>query len=141
MTHLLLAERGLAAPLLARFQNGLLYGYTPGRVCTPEDLRQEAVWRAVANQLGKWHGRPPLPKGEGSQAQYGSIWSVIEQWTSALPTRNEEVISQKQILSTELKKSYAELQNTTSLDHKCVCLTLNSSTQVLHATKLPSSMF
>ena len=33
-THALLAERDLAAPLLARFQNGFLYSFLPGCACT-----------------------------------------------------------------------------------------------------------
>src|SRR5947207_11017468 len=55
-SHGLLAERGLAPPLLARFENGLLYRFIQGRVCTPQDLIIEPVWRAVARRLGQWHG-------------------------------------------------------------------------------------
>jgi len=71
-THALLAERGLAPPLLARFNNGLLYGFLPGRVCTPRDLLKEPVWRAVAVRLGEWHARLPLPNSKvkgGNQAE------------------------------------------------------------------------
>lgn len=58
-SHSLLAERGLATPLLARFRNGLLYKFIQGQVCTPHDLIQEQVWRAVARRLGEWHARLP----------------------------------------------------------------------------------
>src|SRR6516165_9452861 len=58
-SHKLLAERGLAPPLLARFNNGLLYKYIRGRVCSPEDLTREAVWRGVARRLAEWHAIVP----------------------------------------------------------------------------------
>lgn len=59
-SHSLLAQHGLAPPLLARFQNGLLYRFIRGRVCSPEDLRREEVWRGIARRLGEWHARLPV---------------------------------------------------------------------------------
>ncbi|KAL8793525.1 MAG: hypothetical protein Q9195_003898 [Heterodermia aff. obscurata] len=60
ISHSLLAQHDLAPPLLARFQNGLLYKFMRGQVCTPEDLRREPVWRGVAQNLGEWHGVLPV---------------------------------------------------------------------------------
>ena len=57
---MLLASHNLAPPLLARFQNGMIYRYIPGTVCTPADLREEAVWRGVATRLGEWHASLPI---------------------------------------------------------------------------------
>ncbi|KAL9105269.1 MAG: hypothetical protein Q9227_009528 [Pyrenula ochraceoflavens] len=59
-SHALLAEHGLAPPLLARFKNGLLYNFTRGQVCTPDDLTTEPVWRGVARRIAEWHARLPL---------------------------------------------------------------------------------
>ena len=59
-SHALLAARGLAPPLLARFENGLLYRFIQGRVCTAQDLTSEPVWRSVARELGEWHGSLPI---------------------------------------------------------------------------------
>jgi len=59
-SHSLLADRGMAPPLLARFQNGLLYGFIPGKVCKAQDLTREPVWRSVAQKLGEWHARIPI---------------------------------------------------------------------------------
>ena len=56
----MLAQHDLAPPLLARFQNGLLYKFIRGQVCTPGDLRREPVWRGVARTLGEWHGVLPV---------------------------------------------------------------------------------
>lgn len=59
-SHTLLARHSLAPPLLGRFQNGLLYRYMRGQVCTASDLGREAVWRAVARRLGEWHAVLPI---------------------------------------------------------------------------------
>jgi ethanolamine kinase len=64
-SHKLLAERGLAPPLLARFQNGLLYRFIRGRVCSPEDLTKEPVWRGVARRLAEWHALVPAGQIQG----------------------------------------------------------------------------
>ena len=66
-SHRLLAERGMAPPLLARFHNGLLYGFIPGKVCKAQDLTQEPIWRGVARKLGEWHARVPV-SGISSEA-------------------------------------------------------------------------
>ncbi|KAF2762015.1 kinase-like protein [Pseudovirgaria hyperparasitica] len=58
--HLLLAEHDLAPSLLARFENGLLYKYIAGQVCTPEDFRRKPIWRAIARRMGEWHARLPI---------------------------------------------------------------------------------
>jgi len=59
-SHGMLAERGMAPPLLGRFRNGLLYGFIPGYVCKAEDLAEEPVWRGIAQKLGEWHARIPI---------------------------------------------------------------------------------
>ncbi|KAL1973543.1 hypothetical protein VTN31DRAFT_6178 [Thermomyces dupontii] len=59
-SHELLARKGLAPPLLARFQNGLLYRFIRGHVCTPDDLTRPSVWRAVARRLAQWHAALPI---------------------------------------------------------------------------------
>lgn len=59
-SHRLLADRGMAPPLYARFQNGLLYGFVPGKVCKAQDLTREPVWRGVARKLGEWHAKVPI---------------------------------------------------------------------------------
>ena len=139
VTHALLAARGLAAPLLARFHNGLLYGYTPGRVCSPQDLQKEMVWRAVAARLGEWHARLPLPlldvvesqhelaatnasddQGIIGRSQSANIWSVIRKWISALPTRNETEETQKTVLQKEVEKSFGALNHDRGLGHRGV---------------------
>ncbi|KAL1983879.1 hypothetical protein VTN96DRAFT_9803 [Rasamsonia emersonii] len=65
-SHALLAQRGLAPPLLARFKNGLLYRFIRGHVTSPRDLVQPAVWRAVARRLGQWHAVLPVDVSSAS---------------------------------------------------------------------------
>ncbi|KAK0507724.1 hypothetical protein JMJ35_009613 [Cladonia borealis] len=127
-THELLAEKGLAAPLLARFENGLLYKFSPGQVCTTHDLLREPVWRAVAARLGEWHATLPLPsidavqdlRSDGSNNGKSSdsitshfrsinIWTVLQKWTSALPTRDDKEKDRKVTLQKELKRLFSEL--------------------------------
>lgn len=59
-SHSLLAQHGLAPPLLARFKNGLLYCFIRGHVTSPSDLIQPSVWRGVARRLGQWHAVLPI---------------------------------------------------------------------------------
>lgn len=59
-SHSLLAQYGLAPPLLARFKNGLLYCFIRGHVTSPSDLIRPSVWRGVARRLGQWHAILPI---------------------------------------------------------------------------------
>ena len=142
-SHALLAERGLAPPLLARFKNGLLYNFIRGRVCTPEDLVKEDVWRAVARRLAEWH-RVPLPLSyfpdngtNGSNGAYTNgevkfaraasckptpnVWTVMQKWINALPAKTEAERTRMSQLQEELDRSHHELDidNTTG-DHGMV---------------------
>ncbi len=77
-SHGLLAERGLAPPLLARFENGLLYRYIQGHVCTPQDLISEPVWRAVAKRLGEWHGRLPVDSMPDNKSLINGVNGMLD---------------------------------------------------------------
>lgn len=138
--HSLLASRGLAPPLLARFDNGLMYRFIEGDVCTPEDLRKPEVYRAVAKRLGEWHGslpisaistvpkRPhPLMNGETDSNKsvcerethtrpMPNLWTVMQQWIDALPTGTPKEKERNQMLSNEAAKLSAELGDTPGLD-------------------------
>ena len=46
--------------MLARFQNGLIYKFIRGQVCSPADLTREPVWRGVARRLAQWHATLPI---------------------------------------------------------------------------------
>jgi ethanolamine kinase len=57
--HELLMQHGLAPLLLARFHNGMLYRFIRGAVTSPQDLRRESIWRAIARRLAQWHAIVP----------------------------------------------------------------------------------
>jgi ethanolamine kinase len=144
--HSQLAELDLAAPLLARFQNGLLYRFIPGHVCSAHDLTQEVTWKAVAAKLGEWHARLSNPGSTSqepstvngvaesisaqtssttaqdllSRKPFPNIWTEMQQWISILPTGNRAQIERKKSLERELKTCFAELDSTCGLGDRGV---------------------
>ena len=96
-SHELLASKGLAPPLLARFRNGLLYRFVRGQVCTPDDLTRPEVWRGVARRLAEWHAVIPIKDGNGNSN--GSANGV------------QEVVSQGDVSPSELVDSNAKFPN------------------------------
>ena len=137
----LLAERQLAPALLARFENGLLYRYVPGRVCSPKDLISEPIWRGVAKRLGEWHGRVPItsqvestPWTNGATGQVANgiesspkiaaraprpnIWAVMQKWLLIVPAETEAEKARKALLQAELERCFEELDKADGLGHK-----------------------
>ena len=143
-SHALLAQRRLAPPLLARFENGLLYRFIQGRVCTAQDLTSEPIWTAVARRLGEWHGSLPInavvsaePKTNGNPLvdrvkDHGrglekggssialrkptpNIWQVMLRWVNALPASTEADAKRKEQLRGELERSYNDLDSSHGL--------------------------
>ena len=143
--HSVLAQRGLAPPLLARFRNGLIYEFIRGHVCSPEDLTKEAVWRAVACRLAQWHALLPIVHSkdaamikDGTEIPLSSspptttrekealdaimpgkpaptIWTVMQQWIFSLPAKTTEEISRRDLLQRELTWTAIELRDTPGL--------------------------
>lgn len=120
--HTLLASRGLAPALLARFENGLMYKYVEGDVCSPEDLRNPEVYCRVAERLGEWHGGLPIaaissvpqmngkpPGQENAQSTEQqpqptpNIWTVVSQWIDALPTNTADELKRQYNLRKEFE--------------------------------------
>jgi len=138
-SHALLASRDLAPPLLARFNNGLLYRFIQGRVCTPKDLTREPVWRGIARKLAEWHAMLPIdrvdsailangvngnhensktivpPTGIAARKPNPNIWTVMQKWILALPDKTDAEKKRKILLLVELERSFQELDNTASL--------------------------
>ena len=135
--HNLLASMGLAPPLLARFENGLIYKFVQGDVCTPEDLRRPEVYRQVAKLLGQWHGSLPISAitstpnlDEHAQRKHcglkngkhtrpmPNIWSVMQQWIDALPNNTEKEKERNKTLNVELAELSEKFGETPGLDGK-----------------------
>ena len=125
--HQMCAKYGLAPALLARFQNGLLYRFIPGEVCTPKDLGTEQTWRAVARRLGQWHATLPTSAISSTDAAANgvdghghtlvqrkpspNIWTVMRRWVKALPQGTSKEQTRKAFLEKELERSFEDLDN------------------------------
>ncbi|TKA72280.1 hypothetical protein B0A55_06186 [Friedmanniomyces simplex] len=135
--HSLLANVRLAPPLLAKFDNGIMYRFIRGSVCTPEDLRRSEIYRAVAKRLGQWHGCLPIsaitstpslndtPQSkhcaprDGKQTRPApNTWTVMQQWIGALPRGTAEERARNEMLRTELEWMSTKLGDTPGLDGK-----------------------
>lgn len=55
--HLVLNSLELAPAVHARFRNGLVYGFLPGRSLKTEELHSEGLYPSIAQQLGNWHSK------------------------------------------------------------------------------------
>ena len=55
VSHLVLNSLELAPAVHARFANGLIYGYLPGRSLHPSELSDTRFFPLIAQQLGNWH--------------------------------------------------------------------------------------
>lgn len=131
-SHSLLARYKLAPTLLARFENGLLYKFIEGSVCSPEDLRRPEIWRGVARRIAEWHATLPISAVSeiASYIQVASadtagkvealtlnmpspnIWTVMQKWILALPTDTEAKKQRQSQLQSELEWLTEELSNT-----------------------------
>ena len=127
--HNMLASMGLAPPLLARFNNGLMYRFVQGHVCTPEDLRRPEVYRAVAKRLGQWHGSLPISaitstpnlddEAQGKNTRpMPNIWTVMQQWIDVLPHNTDHEKERNKTLKVELASLSAKFGDTLGLDGK-----------------------
>ncbi|CAG8682149.1 13198_t:CDS:2 [Ambispora leptoticha] len=52
---LVLSKAGLSTPLYAKFKNGLVYGFVPGKSLTLENLKDPFISAQIAKQLAKLH--------------------------------------------------------------------------------------
>lgn len=134
--HELLSRFGLAPELLARFKNGMMYRFIEGSVTQPDDLRRPEIYRAVARRLAQWHATVPcLPEntsnGNGAAgadralANSGKVetavdrlrsvkpipnlWTIMQKWILALPTKTEEQKTRQANLQQELDWLVTEL--------------------------------
>ncbi|KAF2093066.1 kinase-like protein [Rhizodiscina lignyota] len=112
LSHSLCAENNLAPPLLARFDNGLMYKFIEGNVTSPADMRRPEVSRGIARKLGEWHAKIPTSLiTDGAKDDYAHItpgkpvpnlWTVISRWIAALPSDTGVEIGRKAMLAGEL---------------------------------------
>lgn len=130
-SHALLASCGLAPPLLARFNNGLLYRFIRGKPCGHEDLATAPIYRGVARRLAQWHAVLPIAgaistPGADSTGANGekqgfemiqprragpSMWAVLQKWIMALPVATPEQRARQLNLQQELQWVVGQLDD------------------------------
>lgn len=131
LSHALLAQKHLAPPLVARFQNGLLYRFIEGRPCTPADLRRDDIWPATARKIAEWHGI--LPTSETTAActeddkkwveinkllpnkPIPNVWTIMAKWIDALPNKTKDETERNSRLRQELDFTTEHFGNTRGL--------------------------
>lgn len=118
----------MAPPLLARFNNGLLYRFIRGKPCGHEDLVTPPIFRGVARKLAQWHAvlpntsaasastngvekhdadiTPIQPRRAGS-----SMWEVLQRWVLALPVATPEQRIRRLTLQKELEWVVGQLDD------------------------------
>ncbi|KAJ2981231.1 hypothetical protein NQ176_g2154 [Zarea fungicola] len=122
--HELLMKYNLAPALLARFANGMLYRFIPGGVAQPKDLPDQELSKAIARRLAQWHATVPcLPDSRNSTANIDltgnsskakianaapgkpvpNLWSTIQKWILALPSKTGAERARQSSLQTELE--------------------------------------
>ncbi|KAI1479876.1 ethanolamine kinase [Daldinia eschscholtzii] len=129
--HELLMKCGLAPELLARFNNGMIYRYIRGTATQPADLRTPSIYLAVARRLAQWHAtvpciyETPAQKNGVNGTSNGhheaviehaapgkpspNVWTVMQKWILALPTKTEAQRTRQASLQQELIKLIDEL--------------------------------
>ena len=105
----------LAPTLLASFQNGLIYSFVQGRVCSPADFTREPIWRGVARRLAQWHATlpiissdttacirdadPEVPFSTSPSAKSQPSFEAINAITPGLPAPNVWTVMQKWVFA------------------------------------------
>lgn len=93
-THMTLQSLDLAPALYARFGNGLIYEYLPGKPLDYIHMSDISVMKAVANRLAQWHSkiqasaidkRVSLLKNNQSSTFAKDIWELMSHWIDILP--------------------------------------------------------
>lgn len=113
VSHLVLNSLHLAPTIHARFANGLIYGFLPGRSLEYNELKHPKLFPLIAQQLGNWHNKIKSdyiddgvgklnnytlllkssnkkqkldPNNNPKKAVITSIWDLIEDWIKNVPT-------------------------------------------------------
>jgi ethanolamine kinase len=122
--HEQLMKYSLAPKLLAQFENGMIYRYLAGTPSSPSDLRTKPIYLAVARRMAQWHATMPCIY-ENQSRQNGScpspaepsapalpspnVWTVMQKWIHALPTKTQAEQDRQANLQKELTRLMDEL--------------------------------
>uniref|UniRef100_A0A060T0F3 ethanolamine kinase n=1 Tax=Blastobotrys adeninivorans TaxID=409370 RepID=A0A060T0F3_BLAAD len=105
-THVHLLSKGLAPPLYARFQNGLVYGFISGKPVRYQDLSHPTIVRGVSSRLAQWHAVLDAKAIDSKMTRIGKpyskdLYDLLDKWLDVVP---EDVLGKtRQELRTELE--------------------------------------
>ncbi|KAK1834965.1 kinase-like domain-containing protein [Podospora conica] len=89
--HRALCDRDLGSRLQLIFGNGHVYDFLEGEPCS--DIHHPQAWRAVAIEMGRWHGTLPrvrLSKPQDALSYNPSIWATAARWIEEIPDSDEK---------------------------------------------------
>ncbi|KAJ2709376.1 hypothetical protein H4R19_004285 [Coemansia spiralis] len=108
-----LARRGMCPPLYARFRNGLVYGYIPGTVPSPEEMGNEVYAPLIARQLADW-GQISLSGDRSPQ-----LIPTLRRWLGDLPAsygdERKDALFRKHFSLDMLRAELAEVERLAAL--------------------------
>lgn len=84
--HTQLTKLGLAPRLFARFGNGLVYAYIPGRTADYRELSESSTICNVSRRLAQWHvslRRSDIAQVMGQDP--GDLWDILANWVDICP--------------------------------------------------------
>ncbi|KAK9465754.1 kinase-like domain-containing protein [Lipomyces arxii] len=118
-THMHLHSQGLAPPLYARFGNGLVYGFIPGRSVDYQELSNPILIKGVSRMLARWHtvldgdvirSLMAEQSGEEEDLIVNDVWQLCSKWISNLPSATQEQRDNIALLTRELEWVQSEIQ-------------------------------
>ncbi|CAF3339809.1 unnamed protein product [Rotaria sp. Silwood2] len=84
---LALASRQLAKPFLLQFGNGIIYGFTPGDVCSREDIAKDEIRPLIARKLAQFHS---VPLSDEQRQKGPCVIPLIRKFIALLEQHGEE---------------------------------------------------
>ncbi|CDK24819.1 unnamed protein product [Kuraishia capsulata CBS 1993] len=100
VSQLLLNSLSLAPPIYAKFGNGLVYGYIPGRSLLSHEMSHPLLYPLIAQRLGQWHSllsdseieesitklkRFNTKPGDKRENTPRNIWDLMSSWIDIVP--------------------------------------------------------
>ncbi|CAG8805649.1 27209_t:CDS:2, partial [Dentiscutata erythropus] len=79
MTIRYLSKLGLVRPVYCRFNNGIVYGYTPGRALSVPDMSNQRICLLIAEHMAVWH------KVNFSNEKESTLFPVLWKWLREVP--------------------------------------------------------
>ena len=77
-----LSKAGLCSPVYGTFNNGLVYGFVPGRTLSPDDAADPHLVQLIARKVAQWHSLPISDKEAKSPMLFQTLRSWLKEGTT-----------------------------------------------------------